>query len=118
MTREQAKTFREQRLLEEQRKLAEQGISSAFEGKFLVTIGDSSCDYYNFKHFITTQVFSMGIDNFVEKTDWDKKEVIEESEEPEEVAEEVKEEPKKTTKKATTKKKQEPKLEDDSNEEK
>ena len=77
MTREQAKTFREQRLLEEQRKLAEQGISSAFEGKFLVTIGDSSCDYYNFKHFITTQVFEMGIDNFVEKTDWDKKEVIE-----------------------------------------
>ena len=55
----------------------------------------------------------------------DKKEVIEESEEPEEVIEakeEVKEEPKKTTKKttkkATTKKKQEPKLEDDSNEEK
>ena len=41
MTREQAKTFREQQLLKEQRKLAEQGISSAFEGKFLVTIGDS-----------------------------------------------------------------------------
>lgn len=77
MTREQAKTFREQRLLEEQRRLAEQGISSAFEDKFLVTIGDSSCDYYNFKHFITTQIFEMGIDNFVEKTDWDKKEVIE-----------------------------------------
>ena len=59
----------------------------------------------------------------------DKKEEIEETEEPEEVIEaeevveeEVKEEPKKTTKKttkkATTKKKQEPKLEDDSNEEK
>lgn len=77
MTREQAKTFREQRLLEEQKRLAEQGISSAFEGKFLVTIGDSSCNYYNFKHFITTQIFGMGIDNFVEKTDWDKKEVIE-----------------------------------------
>lgn len=74
MTREQAKTFREQRLLEEQKRLAEQGISSAFEGKFLVTIGDSSCNYYNFKHFITTQIFGMGIDNFVEKTDWDKKE--------------------------------------------
>ena len=77
MTREQAKTFREQQLLKEQRKLGEQGISSAFEGKFLVTIGDSSCDYYNFKHFITTQIFEMGIDNFVQKTDWDKKEVIE-----------------------------------------
>ena len=77
MTREQAKTFREQQVLKEQRKLAEQGISSAFKGKFLVTIGDSSCDYYNFKHFITTQIFEMGIDNFVEKTDWDKKEVIE-----------------------------------------
>lgn len=77
MTQEQARTFREQRLLEEQRKLAKQGISSAFEGQFLVTIGDSSCDYYNFKHFITTQIFEMGIDNFVEKTDWDKKEVIE-----------------------------------------
>ena len=77
MTREQAKTFREQRLLEEQRNYAEQGVSSAFEGKLLVTIGDSSCDYYNFKHFITTQIFEMGIDNFVEKTDWDKKEVIE-----------------------------------------
>lgn len=56
MTREQARTFREQRLLEEQKRLAEQGISSAFEGKFLVTIGDSSCNYYNFKHFITTQI--------------------------------------------------------------
>ena len=77
MTREQAKTFREQQLLREQRKLAEQAISSAFEGKFLVTIGDSSCDYYNFKHFITTQIFEMGIDNCVQKTDWDKKEVIE-----------------------------------------
>ena len=77
MTREQAKTFREQQLLKEQRKLAEQGISSAFEGKFLVTIGDSSCDYYNFKHFINTQIFEMGIDKFVEKTDWYKKEVIE-----------------------------------------
>ena len=77
MTREQAKTFREQRLLEEQRRLAEQGISSAFEGKFLVTIGDSSCDYYNFKHFVTTQIFGMGIDNYISKTGWDKQELIE-----------------------------------------
>ena len=77
MTREQAKTFREQQVLEEQRNLAEQGISSAFEGKFLVTIGDSSCDYYNFKHFITAQVFRMGLDKFVDKTDWAKDEVVE-----------------------------------------
>ena len=77
MTREQAKTFREQQVLEEQRNLAEQGISSAFEGKFLVTIGDSSCDYYNFKHFITAQIFRMGLNKFVEKTDWAEDEVVE-----------------------------------------
>ena len=77
MTPEQAKFFREQQVLKEQRELAKQGISSAFEDKFLVTIGDSSCDYYNFKHFITAQIFRMGLDKFVDKTDWDKDEVIE-----------------------------------------
>ena len=44
MTPAQAATFREQRLKEEQRRLADQGISSAFEGWNLVTIGDSDCD--------------------------------------------------------------------------
>lgn len=77
MTREQEKFFKEQQVLKEQRELAKQGISSAFEDKVLMTIGDSSCDYYNFKHFITAQIFRMGLDKFVDKTDWDKDEVIE-----------------------------------------
>lgn len=77
MTPAQAVTFREQRLKEEQRRLADQGISSAFEGWNLVTIGDSDCDCLSFKHFVTTQIFSLGIDNYISRTGWDKKELIE-----------------------------------------
>ncbi|OYS20913.1 hypothetical protein CBF60_02065 [Lactobacillus taiwanensis] len=77
MTPAQAAAFREQRLKEEQRKYAERGISTALEGWTLVTIGDSDCNYYSYKHFVVTQIFGMGIDNYISKTGWDKKELIE-----------------------------------------
>ena len=54
MTPAQAATYREQRLKKEQRNLAERGISTAFEGWNLVTIGDIDCNYYSYKHFVVT----------------------------------------------------------------
>nr|DAO82951.1 MAG TPA: hypothetical protein [Bacteriophage sp.] len=79
MTPAQAATFREQRLKEEQRRLADQGISSAMEGKSLVTIGDANQDYLSFKHFVTAQIFRLGIDTYMGLTGWDdKRELIEE----------------------------------------
>lgn len=77
MTPAQAATYREQRLKEKQRNLAEQGISSAMEGKSLVTIGDANQDYLSFKHFVIAQIFSLGINNYISRTGWDKKELIE-----------------------------------------
>lgn len=79
MTPAQAATYREQRLKEEQRSYAEQGISSAMEGKSLVTIGDANQDYLSFKHFVIAQIFRLGIDNYMSLTGWDdKKDLIEE----------------------------------------
>lgn len=74
---DQIKLIKEQKQVEEQKSLAEDGISSAYEGNKLVTVGSGDRDYYDWKHFIVAQILRMGIDNFIAKTGWDKNELTE-----------------------------------------
>ncbi len=55
---------------------AEDGISSALENGQVVTIGDSECDYNNFKEFIVAQIFRLSLPRFIKITGWDKEELI------------------------------------------
>ncbi|WP_288557786.1 hypothetical protein [uncultured Lactobacillus sp.] len=77
LTMEQMREIRNQRIAKEQDALAEQGISSAIENGEVVTIGNADCDYLDFKHFIVAQIAQRGFAWFIDKTGWDKDELIE-----------------------------------------
>lgn len=71
LTNEQKKLIREKKIADEQAMLAQQGISSAVENGQVVTIGNSDCDYWDFKHFVVAQIARMGFKAYEDLTCWD-----------------------------------------------
>ena len=69
-TVEKAKKFKMSRILEEQKDWARDGISIAVVNGEIVTVGDSDCDYANFKAFCVDQMIRMGMKQFANKTEW------------------------------------------------
>lgn len=67
---EQAAEINKENLIKTRRAYQEQGIGTAYEGKQLVTIGDSECDYDNWKEFIVAQLFRLGPNRLSDLTDW------------------------------------------------
>ena len=65
------------KLAKQQKQYAENGISTAIVNGKLVTVGDFDRNYNDWKHFIVSQIFNMGIVNFLNLTDWDINELVE-----------------------------------------
>ena len=73
----QIKEIKIQKIADEQKNLAESGVSSALENGQVVTIGDSDRDYLDWKHFIVAQIARLGFSTYVAITGWDISELVE-----------------------------------------
>jgi hypothetical protein len=69
--KQQIETIRDHQLAKKQVELAESGIGSAIVNNQIITIGDSECNYYDWKHFVIGQIFRMGISQYATETCWD-----------------------------------------------
>ena len=74
---EQMQEIKKIKLAKQQKQYAENGISTAIVNGKLVTVGDFDRNYNDWKHFIVSQIFNMGIVNFLNLTDWDINELVE-----------------------------------------
>lgn len=67
-TVEQAKIYKRNYILAEQKAWARQGISSAVVDGFVVTVGDKDCDYISFKEFLVSRMAYIGMRRFANLT--------------------------------------------------
>lgn len=87
-TKDQIKVLTDRIQYEKQQDFAASGIGTAIVNNRIVTIGDSECDYLDWKHFVVDQIFRMGISQYCAKADWivpDLKEALAETDQDDDI---------------------------------